>query len=109
MGLERERAPKREVFLERLGVFSWSEWQAQSDEGANAKIHELIRRRRLTIEFFDLVSDDGEVVAALDKEGNFRYFHAIGGGPFYLELTGPEENLSAAFFLRYYSLHAATA
>ncbi|KKW47760.1 MAG: hypothetical protein UZ00_C0001G0016 [Parcubacteria group bacterium GW2011_GWA1_60_11] len=107
MTLERQPAQKHEVLLERLGTFPWGEWQAQSDEQAGAKLHDLVHRRRLAIEFFDLVSDDGETVAALDKEGTIRSFEAIRGGPMYLEIIGSEEPTHISFFLRYYPLRIA--
>jgi len=53
------------------------------------------------------VSDDGETVAALDKEGTIRSFEAIRGGPMYLEVVGSEEPTHISFFLRYYPLRIA--
>ncbi len=107
MTLERQPVPKQEALLELLGTFPWNEWQAQSEEEAAVKLHNLVHGRRLAIEFFDLVSDDGETVVALDKEGSFRYFQAISGGPMYLEVVGPEEPTHVSFFLRYYPLRIA--
>ena len=108
MTLERERVPKREVLLEHLGTFPWNEWQAQTDEEASAKVHELVHRRRLAIDFLVLLSDDGEEIAALDKEGAIRYFQAINGGPVYLEVTGSEEPTNISLFLRYYPIRVST-
>lgn len=105
--LERRRAPKPEVLLEHLGTLPWSEWQAQSEEQAHRKLFELVRLRRGAIEFFDLVSDDGEVVTVLARDGTFRHFHIIGGGALYMEVGGSEENETVSFFLRYYSLRIA--
>ncbi|MDP3947966.1 MAG: hypothetical protein Q8Q41_04750 [bacterium] len=106
MTLERERAPKRKALFERLGAFSWNEWEAQSDEEAGRNIDELTHRRRLAIEFYDLISDDSEMVVALDKEGNFRDIHSIDGGPFYLEVSSSGESSVVTFFLRYYLIRA---